>query len=474
MVLRKTPRVLRRNTMATIIPIGDKFRATVRIKRAGKLVINKTTTHATRRLAELWAQEVEVKARTDVGLAELTASAGLRGLTVRQLIEMYEDYIEPLKPMGETKRGVLRVLKRSRFGTMDCIDVTSGVLIELCRERNEKFGNAPSTVAQYFGYLRQPFEIARPVWGLSLGVTAFDEARPILADFGLIGQGDERDRRLEGDEYDRLLAWFQAYDRDRARTLRMTPVFRYAVALAPRLGEIVRIGRSDVNWERRTVIVRDRKDPRQKIGNDQEIPLLGEAWDIVCEQMASHDDERIFPYGGESVSVCFARACEALGIEDLTFHDLRHEGTSRLFEAGYTIEQVALVTGHKNWRTLRRYAQLRPASLHHMPAAANLGGTPIPGSGTQLVTAPVPAGVRLRRWVARTEFGYLLRVDGEVGFVDEAVRADLFAELKDARQLGEESGEQFELERILVDSSSDLAGSPGPLRLSVAPVDQGG
>jgi integrase len=39
--------------------------------------------------------------------------------------------------------------------------------------------------------------------------------------------------------------------------------------------------------------------------------------------------------------------CRDLDIEDLHFHDLRHEGTSRLFEAGFSIEQASLVTGHK-------------------------------------------------------------------------------------------------------------------------------
>jgi len=53
-----------------------------------------------------------------------------------------------------------------------------------------------------------------------------------------------------------------------------------------------------------------------------------------------------------------------LGIEDLHFHDLRHEATSRLFEQGYSIEQVATVTLHESWQELKRYTQLRPETLH--------------------------------------------------------------------------------------------------------------
>jgi hypothetical protein len=48
---------------------------------------------------------------------------------------------------------------------------------------------------------------------------------------------------------------------------------------------------------------------------------------------------------------------------------LRHEAASRLFEAGFTIEQVALVTGHRDWKMLKRYTNLRPEDLHRLAAS---------------------------------------------------------------------------------------------------------
>ena len=79
---------------------------------------------------------------------------------------------------------------------------------------------------------------------------------------------------------------------------------------------------------------------------------------IIARQPRKSD--RIFPVNEHSVSRMFAKATEALGIEDLHFHDLRHEAISRLFAAGYRIEQVALVSGHRDWAMLRRYTQVRP------------------------------------------------------------------------------------------------------------------
>jgi integrase len=68
---------------------------------------------------------------------------------------------------------------------------------------------------------------------------------------------------------------------------------------------------------------------------------------------------RVFPYTTDAVSAAFTRACQLLNIEDLHFHDLRHDGISRLFEMGKTIPQAASVSGHKSWQSLQRYTHLR-------------------------------------------------------------------------------------------------------------------
>ena len=72
-----------------------------------------------------------------------------------------------------------------------------------------------------------------------------------------------------------------------------------------------------------------------------------------------------------SGSACGAAtpACKDLAIKDLHLLDLRHAGTSRLFEAGLAIEHVALVTGHKDWKMMRRYPHLKSKSLHAIAAS---------------------------------------------------------------------------------------------------------
>jgi hypothetical protein len=43
---------------------------------------------------------------------------------------------------------------------------------------------------------------------------------------------------------------------------------------------------------------------------------------------------------------------------------LEIEGISRLFAAGYRIEQVALVSGHRDWAMLKRYTHVHATDLH--------------------------------------------------------------------------------------------------------------
>lgn len=50
-------------------------------------------------------------------------------------------------------------------------------------------------------------------------------------------------------------------------------------------------------------------------------------------------------------------------LDDLRFHDLRHEATSRLVEKGLEILDVATITGHKDLRMLQRYTHLKAENL---------------------------------------------------------------------------------------------------------------
>jgi integrase len=154
----------------------------------------------------------------------------------------------------------------------------------------------------------------------------------------------------------------------------MDRIIKFAIATAMRQEEICRVTWDDLDERQKMLLIRDRKDPRNKRGNHQNIPLLDvsgcDAWALIEEQALhlGHRKGRIFPYNSRSAGTAFRRACRDLCIQDLHFHDLRHEGTSRLFEAEYEIPEVSLVTGHKDWKMLQRYTHIRPEDLHAIGA----------------------------------------------------------------------------------------------------------
>ena len=71
----------------------------------------------------------------------------------------------------------------------------------------------------------------------------------------------------------------------------------------------------------------------------------------------------LFSYKPRGLSGEFLKLCRRTGIDDLRFHDLRHEATSRLFEKGLNPVEVATITGHKDTKMLMRYTHLRAEDL---------------------------------------------------------------------------------------------------------------
>jgi integrase len=141
----------------------------------------------------------------------------------------------------------------------------------------------------------------------------------------------------------------------RPSSVPMQKVTVFAIFSTRRQEEITRITWTD--YDKTRVLVRDMKHPGEKIGNDTWCDLPPEAAAVV--ESMPRTDKRIFPVTTDAISAAWTRACQFLGIEDLHFHDLRHDGVSRLFEMGKTIPQAASVSGHRSWSSLKRYTHLR-------------------------------------------------------------------------------------------------------------------
>ena len=334
--------------MASFVPTKTgKCRAMVRRKgfSKSKVLVNMTE-------AQKWARRVE--ADYEAGRAIMGKSVDK--MTVGDLIRMYATVQKPIKKWSKAKDDALRRADMLLGGTM-----LSRVNI---KEAYEEAGYGPVSVDHQLSALSQVYKWGRTSRDLAIDEQTVKDAAAALRDAGLCKTSSRRDRRPTQEELDRLRDYFngQTPQTNQHLPMPMVDLIDFAVETAMRVGEICRIEWTDVDFQAKAVIIRDRKHPTEKLGNHQRIALLGRAPEIIKAQPRA--DARVFPFHPEVVSRKFKAACAKLEIKDLVFHDLRHEGVSRLFEAGYRIEQVAHQSGHKDWKMLARYTAVRAEDLH--------------------------------------------------------------------------------------------------------------
>ncbi|ENL3533026.1 integrase [Vibrio cholerae] len=281
------------------------------------------------------------------------------------LLDMYMNDGDLWDKTGRTKQYVIRMLRDCDIANIESDQLKSSDLIDHCRNRKAA-GAKPATIYHDVAYLRSVMKKANPVFNISANFSIFEEAVPVLIDMGLVGKSEKRTRRPTESELDKLkegLKTRQEYRANGSTRIPFIDILDFSILTCMRIGEVCNLLWDDLNEEHKTIIVRDRKDPRKKQGNHMIVPLLAESFDIAMQQPKA--GARIFPYNPRSVSAGFQRVRNSLGISDLRYHDLRREGASRLFEKGYSIEDVAQVTGHRNLNILWQvYTQLFPHKLH--------------------------------------------------------------------------------------------------------------
>lgn len=336
----------------------------VQVRRKGRYLSETFVSHED---AKRWA--IDVERQIDRGQTP-TKSRIARLRTFGHLIDLHIADMKAVgRAPGRTKTATLAMLKRE-LGSRNIVEMDRERLLEFGRQRAEQ-GAGPVTLSMDIGAIKLVISHAAAVHGLPVSVEPVELARIALRRLGLVGKSNERDRRPTKEELEALFAHFDGNDR---QVIPMTRIIKFAIATALRQEEICRATWEDYEVKGKMLLIRDRKDPRNKKGNDQRIPLLDvsgyDAIALIEQQRAvrANSDSRIFSYNHKSISASFTRACHELQIADLHFHDLRHEATSRLFEFEFKIQQVALVTGHKDWKMLRRYTHLRPESLHDFVA----------------------------------------------------------------------------------------------------------
>lgn len=334
----------------TRLPSG-KTRAQVRIGgfyRAQTFDLEKT--------ARKWAKEIEQQLKLS-GTGEYIDPP--KDANLEDLIVRYEEDVGGVKPFGKNKAAVLKSFKR-KIGHVKLRSLSEAIVRDFV-DRRVKDGAGGVTISIDLAYLRTVLSWARYVRKLNVNPDITVDVKRSLKQRGLRVRSTERTRVASPEEIEKLAGHYRKMQRAQ---IDMIAVMEFATLTSLRQEEICALSIEDVDLERRVMVVRDRKHPTDKKGNHSVVPILDDFVEPILKAMGGRRRGQLFPYNHRSVSASFTRACQALGIGDLRFHDLRHTATTDLFARELDIESVALFTGHKDWKTLRRYTHINPESVH--------------------------------------------------------------------------------------------------------------
>jgi integrase len=331
------------------------YRAQIRIKVKGKVVHQETQTFDRRQAASAWIARRETELREPSALERIQNADSDPPL--RQAIDLY--VAENERAIGRTKSQVLRSIKTYDIADKRCGKITSADIVQFVKS----IPASPATRQNYLGHLGAIFAIAKPAWGYPLDRQAIKDAFVVAKRLGIIKKGGERNRRPTIDELNKLMDHFVVVESRRNGVLPMTKIVPFAIFSTRRQEEIITMRWKDFDKDR--ILIRDMKHPGDKTGNNVWVDLPTEA--VAYINSMPKVDERIFRFTTDAISAAFTRACYVTGIntkdmpddERLHFHDLRHDGVSRLFEMGKSIPQAASVSGHRSWQNLKRYTHLR-------------------------------------------------------------------------------------------------------------------
>jgi integrase len=336
---------------------STRYTAVVRIRRGTTVLHQESRTFTHRAAALSWAKHREVALEEPAALTRQRHGIP----TLAELIRWYINTFETVSRWQRSKQTHLEFLERHSLGKIEALTLTSADLIRHVQSRRAE-GAGPATVLNDLIWIGVVLRAAKSVKELPVIPEIVQQARTACRELRLVAKPKKRTRRPTADELKRLREHFKS--RDRRATIPMLAVMEFATTSARRESEICRLEWRDNDETTRTGLVRDAKHPTGKDGNHRRFKYTPEAWALVSAQPEISD--RIFPYDAKSVGAAFTRACHLLGIQDLRFHDLRHEAISRLFERGYQIHEVAQFTLHESWNELKRYTNLKPENLRDL------------------------------------------------------------------------------------------------------------
>jgi integrase len=322
--------------MATIIKRGDRYN--VRVRRLGFAPVSRS--FDTLADAKEWARLKEREAdRGELG----PDPKALQSITLRQLVERYQKDVIPKLRSSKKEAYIVNAFLKHDICDKPLSSLTTA---DFARYRDKQLEKVTAkSLSRMLSPINHMFHVARDEWDVPLRENPLDKLKLKVID-------NKRTRRLQAGELERLLA----AGTDRSRSPYTILIVRFALETAMRRGEILSLRWSDIDMERSLATVRESKN-----GHSRVIPLPPAAKAILDEAKAIAEHRKktsasVFPVSINAFRLSWQRLVNSTKIENLHFHDLRHEAISRLFELGLTVPEVAQISGHRTLGMLMRYA----------------------------------------------------------------------------------------------------------------------
>lgn len=321
--------------MPTIRKKGDK-QYHVQIRKRGYPTQTKTFTSLV--AAEEWATVIESEMVRGVFVSRNEAEATL----LKDVLNRFETEVLPTKRSEQSDKSRIKTLIDA-FGDYRMASLTSSQVAQFRDRRLKVVG--PQSVIHELNLLNRVLKTASMEWGIALpgGLPTAQVRKPI--------KPRGRDRRVAEAEIMAILSTTESHE--------LRTIITVAVETGMRRNELASLTWEEIDLKKQTAHL-----PKTKTDVPRTVPLSK----AVIKSLKAFGIQKagpVFDLRPESMSQAFERACEPhrANIVGVRFHDLRHEATSRLFEKGLNVMEVAAITGHKTLDMLKRYTHLRAEDL---------------------------------------------------------------------------------------------------------------
>ena len=258
-----------------------------------------------------------------------------KSTTVGDLLCTYKELVTPNKRSHQSELRRLTRLTNDPISLLRLNEITPADIATF-RDRRLKDGNR--TTEYDLVLLRHAWNIALNEWDWKLPANPVQKVR-------FPKPSPHRERRLRQGEYELLKTSCEG------RVWYLWPIIELAIETGMRRGELLNLEWQDIHLESNRLVLRTTKNGKARI-----VPLTARAKATLAQVIRV--DERVFPVTDVAVRQAWERLRASCEMSNITFHDLRHEAISRLFEKGLNVPEVALISGHKTPSQLFRYVQI--------------------------------------------------------------------------------------------------------------------